>query len=295
MLVSISAFNSDRGLPPNVLAPLIESAGFDGYYFPEHTHIPVSTAFPHALDTGDDSVKDTLLRSLDPWTSIASAAATTKQIRLGTAVALPVQHDLLALAKTTATLDFLSGGRLTLGVGFGWNLPELRQHGVQIERRRTMLREYLEAMRSIWTEEISEYHGEFVDFSPSMAWPKPVQEHIPIRLGCAATEKNFRWIAKNADGWISGLKDDIEPAVRMLGQAWADEGRAGRPSVTVVDLNSDGQMIEKWQTIGVDEVLYGLPETSASATSDYLGNLMASLQGYGGLSDRPNSDARSTP
>ena len=121
----------------------------------------------------------------------------TTRVRLSTAVALPVEHDCITLAKSIATLDHLSGGRVSLGVGFGWNTDELADHNVPPGRRRTMLREYLEAMRALWTQEEAEYDGEFVKFGPSWAWPKPVQPHIPVLVGAAGTEKNFKWIARS--------------------------------------------------------------------------------------------------
>src|SRR5918911_1053789 len=146
---------------------------------------------------------DHYMRTLDPWVSLGTACAVTSRVRLSTAVALPVEHDPITLAKCIATLDHLSGGRVSLGVGFGWNTDELADHNVPPGRRRTMLREYLEAMRALWTEEEASYEGEFVNFGPSWAWPKPVQAHIPVLVGAAGTEKNFKWIARSADGWIT--------------------------------------------------------------------------------------------
>ena len=114
-----------------------------------------------------------------------------------------MQSDPITLAKTIATLDHISGGRVTLGVGFGWNLDELADHKVPLARRRTMLREYLEAMRALWTEEEAEFDGEFVQFGPSWAWPEVDAEPYPRQVGAAGNEKNFKWIARSADGWIT--------------------------------------------------------------------------------------------
>jgi probable F420-dependent oxidoreductase len=140
---------------------------------------------------------------------------------LSTAVALPVEHDPITLAKSIATLDHLSGGRVSVGVGFGWNTDELVDHNVPPARRRTMLREYLEARRALWTQEEASYEGEFVNFGPSWAWPKPMQAHIPILVGAAGTEKNFRWIARSADGWITTPRDfDIDEPVKLLQDTW---------------------------------------------------------------------------
>ena len=181
---------------------------------PEHTHIPVKREAAHPT-TGDSSLPDDrYMRTLDPWVSLGTACAVTSEIRLSTAVALPVEHDPITLAKSIATLDHLSGGRVSVGVGFGWNTDELADHDVPAGRRRTVLREYLEAMRALWTEEEASYDGEFVKFGPSWAWPKPMQLHIPVLVGAAGTEKNFKWIARSADGWITTPRDfDIDEPV----------------------------------------------------------------------------------
>ena len=187
----IVLFTSDRGITPAAAAKLADDHGFTTFYVPEHTHIPVKRQAAHPT-TGDESLPDDrYMRTLDPWVSLGTAAAVTTRVRLSTAVALPVEHDPITLAKSIATLDHLSGGRVSLGVGFGWNTDELADHNVPPGRRRTMLREYLEAMRALWTEEEAAYDGEFVNFGPSWAWPKPIQSHIPVLVGAAGNEKNL--------------------------------------------------------------------------------------------------------
>src|SRR5215510_779859 len=172
-------FSSDRGITPADLARAAEERGFDTFYVPEHTHIPVRRTAAHP-GTGDESLPDDRYsRTLDPWVSLAMAAAVTSRIRLATAVALPVESDPITLAKTIATLDHLSGGRVTVGAGFGWNTDELADHGVPAKFRYTALREYVEAMRALWTQDVAAYDGRFVSFGGSWAYPKPVQEHVP--------------------------------------------------------------------------------------------------------------------
>src|SRR5271166_3401781 len=157
-------FTSDRGISPAAAAKLADDHGFHTFYVPEHTHIPVKREAAHPT-TGDASLPDDrYMRTLDPWVSLGAACAVTSRVRLSTAVALPVEHDPITLAKSIATLDHLSGGRVSVGVGFGWNTDELADHGVPPGRRRTMLREYLEAMRALWTQEEAAYDGEFVRF-----------------------------------------------------------------------------------------------------------------------------------
>ena len=168
-------FTSDRGITPAALGRAAEERGFDTFYVPEHTHIPVRRDAAHP-GTGDETLPDDrYLRTLDPWVSLATVAVVTERIGLSTAVALPVESDPITLAKSIATLDHLSGGRVSLGAGFGWNTDELADHHVPADRRRTVLREYIEAMRALWTQEEASYEGEFVSFGPSWAWPKPAR------------------------------------------------------------------------------------------------------------------------
>jgi len=182
-------FTSDRGITPAAAAKLADDHGFATFYVPEHTHIPVKRQAAHPT-TGDETLPDDrYMRTLDPWVSLGTAAAVTSRVRLSTAVALPVEHDPITLAKSIATLDHLSRGRVSVGVGFGWNTDELADHNVPPGKRRTMLREYLEAMRALWTQEEASYDGEFVNFGPSWAWPKPIQSHIPVLVG--ASRKRF--------------------------------------------------------------------------------------------------------
>src|SRR5271154_2952958 len=140
----IVLFTSDRGITPAQAAKAAEDRGFHAFYVPEHTHIPVKREAAHP-GTGDETLPDDrYMRTLDPWVSLGTACAVTSRVRLSTAVALPVEHDPITLAKSIATLDHLSGGRVSLGVGFGWDTDELADHNVPPGRRRTMLREHIE-------------------------------------------------------------------------------------------------------------------------------------------------------
>jgi probable F420-dependent oxidoreductase len=276
----IVLFTSDRGITPAVAAKAAEDHGFDTFYVPEHTHIPVKREAAHP-GTGDASLPDDrYMRTLDPWVSLATAAAVTTRIRLATAVALPVESDPITLAKTLATLDHLSGGRLTLGAGFGWNTDELSDHGVPVGKRRTLLREYVEAMQALWTEEEASYDGELVSFGPSWAWPKPVQQpRIPILIGAGGGEKTFAWIARSADGWITTpTEDGIDDKADLLRAAWKDAGRTGDPEIVVINtVKPDPVLLEHWAEIGVSEVIFGLPDRSADEVVAFLGRLATKL------------------
>jgi probable F420-dependent oxidoreductase len=261
MKFGIVLFTSDRGIAPAACAQAAEDAGFYSFYVPEHTHIPVRRDAAHPLTGGADLPDDRYLRTLDPWVSLATAAAVTSTIRLCTAVALPVESDPITLAKSIATLDHLSGGRVTLGAGFGWNTDELADHGVEGRWRRTTLREYVEAMRELWTREVASYDGRFVSFGPSWAYPKPTQPHLPLLIGAGGTEKTFRWIAETADGWITTpYESDIDDEVTALNKAWAEAGRSGEPYIVALGGRADPERVAHLESIGVDEVVIGLPD-----------------------------------
>jgi probable F420-dependent oxidoreductase len=278
MRFGIVLFTSDRGITPAAAAAAAEERGFDTFYVPEHTHIPVRRDAPHP-GTGDGSLPDDrYLRTLDPWVALAMAAAVTSRIELATAVALPVEHDPITLAKTVATLDHLSGGRVTLGCGFGWNTDELADHNVPAQRRRTVLREYVEAMRALWRDERAEYRGDFVSFGPSWAYPKPVRRDVPVLVGAGGTDKTFAWIARSADGWITTPRDDdVVARVARLHEIWHSAGREGAPRVVALDTRPDPDRLAQWAGGGVTDVVYGLPDRDASDIKAYLDRLRGKL------------------
>ncbi len=174
------------------------------------------------------------MRTLDPWVTLGTCAAVTSRIGLSTAVALPVESDPITLAKTLATLDFLSGGRVTLGVGFGWNTDELTDHHVPADRRRTVLKEYLEAMRACGRRR-RRRTTRVRELRTSWAYPKPPQGRIPVIVGAELGPQTARWIAKNADGWMSTPRSDgIGDKVKSLQVAWEEAGREGKPEIKVL-------------------------------------------------------------
>jgi probable F420-dependent oxidoreductase len=272
-------FTSDRGIRPAQAARAAEAAGFDGFFVPEHTHIPVRREAAHPRTGGSELPDDRYLRTLDPWVSLGMAAAVTSGIRLGTAVALPAEHDPIALAKTIASLDHLSGGRVVLGIGFGWNTDELADHGVPAGRRRTVLREYLEAMQALWSEPEASYHGDFVRFGECWAWPKTAQQpRVPVWLGAAGNQRTFGWIARSADGWLTTPGEEgIEEKVALLHQAWREAGRPGTPDVAVLAGKPDPGVLSRWDEIGVTDALFGMPDRAEDEVIAYLGRLAGRL------------------
>ena len=272
----IVLFTSDRGIAPAELASAAEERGFDTFYVPEHTHIPVRRDALHPTG-GTELPDDRYLRTLDPWVTLGTCAAVTSRIGLSTAVALPVESDPITLAKTIATLDHLSGGRVSLGVGFGWNTDELADHGIPGDRKRTALKEYLEAMRALWTEEEAAYHGKFVDFGPSWAYPKPPQGRIPTIVGAGGGPKTLRWIANNAEGWMSTpTESGIGDKVKTLQDEWESAGREGKPEVRVlVAKRPTPDDLAEWSI--ADELIWGVPDSEPTAVLTYLDKLATRL------------------
>jgi probable F420-dependent oxidoreductase len=278
MRFGVVLFTSDRGITPAAGAAAAEDAGFDSFYVPEHTHIPVRRDALHPRTGTRELPDDRYVRTLDPWVGLAMAAAVTSRIRLATAVALPAEHDPISLAKTIASLDHLSGGRVLLGVGFGWNTDELADHGVPPGRRRTVLREYLEAMRALWSQEEASYDGEFVRFGGSWAWPKPAQPRIPVIVGAGGSERTFAWIARSADGWLTTPGEtELEAKLAALRRAWQAAGRDGQPLVHVLAGRPDQDVLARWNEIGVTDVAFGLPDRSEADVAGYLGRLANKL------------------
>jgi probable F420-dependent oxidoreductase len=279
MRYGVVLFSSDRGITPAAAARAAEAAGFDSFYVPEHTHIPARRDALHPRTGTAELPDDRYMRTLDPWVSLSMAAAVTSGIRLATAVALPAEHDPITLAKTIASLDHLSGGRVTLGVGFGWNTDELTDHGVPAGKKRTVLREYLEAMHALWSQDEASYDGGFISFGASWAWPKPVQQpRVPVVLGAAGTEQNFGWIARSADGWLSTPGEtDLEPKVALLRKVWAEAGRDGQPQVRVLAGRPDPEVLAHWAGLGVTDVAFGMPDRGEDEVVAYLGRLAGKL------------------
>src|SRR3954463_7706601 len=198
--IGISTFVTDDGIDPVSLATAIEDRGFDALVIAEHTHIPASreSAYP-----GGGELPDYYYKTLDPFVTLAAAAAVTSRIELFTGIALLIQRDPIITAKEAASIDLLSGGRFVFGVGAGWNIEELRNHGTDPKTRGALLDERIEAIKALWTTEPAEYHGTYVDFDPTHLRPKPVQTpHPPIFIGGDSNATVKRVIRHNA-GWIS--------------------------------------------------------------------------------------------
>jgi probable F420-dependent oxidoreductase len=255
----VTMFGTDQAIRPDELARAAEERGLSSLYLPEHTHIPVSRRTPPP--TGDEVLPDYYARSFDPFVALTAAAAVTERLRVGTGICLVAQRDPIVTAKAVASLDRLSGGRFVFGVGFGWNVDEIEDHGVDMHRRRTVAREHVLAMQRLWADDEASFDGEFVQLPPSWAWPKPVQEPWPpVLVGGAAGPTLFEHVAEYADGWIPIGGGGVRAALPELHRAVEAAGR-DPATVRVVPFGTvpDPGKLEYYSSLGIDEVVLRVP------------------------------------
>ena len=198
MDIGITMFPTDYSIRIDELAREAEARGFESLFVPEHTHIPASRRSPWP---GGPELPREYWHTLDPFVGLAAAAAVTSRLRLGTGIALLTERDPILTAKESATVDLLSDGRFELGIGAGWNAEEMEHHGTAFKDRFKVMMDRALAIKTIWTQEEPEYHGDFVDFDPIWSWPKPVQRpHPPILLG--GESRHSPAAHRSAPGWL---------------------------------------------------------------------------------------------
>jgi len=244
---------TDSSISAMELARALEERGFESIWAPEHSHIPLTRKTPYP---GGELPKY-FHEILDPFVVLAAASQATRTIKFGTGVLLVQQRDTIQTAKLVASFDQVSQGRFLFGVGGGWNQDEMENHGTVYATRFKRMRETIEAMKEIWTKETPEYHGEFVNFDPMMAGPKPVQKpHPPIHVG-GAFPHGARRAIRYGDGWIpvAGREDltDVIPKFQDMAR------EAGRdPSsieITLFGLGEDVDRLKRFADMGVARVV----------------------------------------
>ncbi|ALU94418.1 MULTISPECIES: LLM class F420-dependent oxidoreductase [Streptomyces] len=263
MRISTTIFLTDETVTPVRLARELEQRGFGGLYLPEHTHIPVSRRTPYPM--GGELPRE-YGRTLDPFVALGQAAAVTERLTLGTGITLVAQHDPIDLAKQAATLDHLSGGRFTLGVGYGWNVEEAADHGVEWPTRRDRVRDRMALMRALWADEPTGYTGAFGSVQASEAHPKPFQRpRGPVNgprtlIGGGAGPKLFAHIAEYADGWLPIGGGGLTESLPKLRAAWEEAGRdpKGLQVVPYAVQPSPGKLAH-YAELGIEEVVLQLP------------------------------------
>ena len=261
MDVGLTTGISTHSVDVAVLAQKAESLGFESFWLPEHTIIPVHSTSRYG-GTPDGSIPPSMSDSGDPLIGLAMASAVTQHIKLGTAVSLVPEHNPLLQAKQIATLDRLSNGRFIFGIGAGWLQEETEIMGGNFEHRWGQTREAILAMKELWTQDEAEFHGKYYDFSPVRCNPKPVQTpHPPIFLGGFAPNV-FKRIAAWGDGWMPVR---VTPEQVKMGRATLDElaEAAGRDPktirLTVCNVPADRDTIVELEEAGADRVTVSLP------------------------------------
>jgi probable F420-dependent oxidoreductase len=253
-------FATDFAVPIDELARAAEQRGFESLFVPEHTHIPASRRTPWP---GGPSLPREYWHTLDPFVALATAAAVTTRLKVGTGICLIIERDPITTAKEVASLDFVSGGRMLFGIGGGWNAEEMENHGTDFKSRFRVLRERVLAMKEIWTKEEAAFHGEFVNFDPIWSHPKPVQKpHPPVLLG-GESGHTLQRVVDFCDGWFPRGRAGDDTILRGLADLRARAARAGRDmktlSVSVFGAKPEPAVLERYAAAGVTRVLYGLP------------------------------------
>ncbi len=269
MELGFSTMNTPEDVRPDVLGRELEARGYTSLFIGEHSHIPASRLTPYP--TGGE-MPDEYRRMMDPFVSLTLAASATTRLQLGLGVCLVLEHHLLDLAKSVATLDLLSGGRVLFGVGVGWNVEELANHRPDIawRQRYRACEESVAALRACWTTDDSEFHGEFFDFDAVWSFPKPVQRpHPPVLLGTAGklgTQHAVRW----ADEWMpmdaalgGPVPNGVAKKVARFRQIAAEQGREIPISmITFGDPTPD--TLHHYKELGITRTIIGASRTGWS-------------------------------
>ncbi len=276
MKLGISTFVNDDAIDTVSLARAIEERGFDSLVIAEHTHIPASRETPYPLGGELPSI---YYRTLDPFVTLAAAAAVTATIELFTGIALLIQRDPIITAKEAASIDLISGGRFVFGVGAGWNIEELHNHGTDPKTRGALLDERIEAIKALWTTEPAEYHGKFVDFDPSYLRPKPVrQPHPPIFIG-GDSDATVKRVIRHQAGWISNPLPVERLAKRI------DQMRQGGGRDVPLAMFGTPNDIDYWRAadeLGFDQLALLLPTLPHDESLRLLDEYAATVEQYRG-------------
>jgi probable F420-dependent oxidoreductase len=279
MKFGIVMFPTDYAIDPVTLGRAVEERGFDSLFFPEHTHIPASRRTPWP---GGAELPREYSHTYDPFVALGAVAATTEKLLLGTGICLVVERDPITLAKEVASLDYLSNGRFLFGVGGGWNVEEMENHGTDFSTRFRLMRERIMAMKEIWAKDDAEYHGRLVNFDPIWSWPKPVQRpHPPIYVGGNGPH-TLKRVVDYGDAWLPiPMRSEIplSDRVRDLNEM-AEAASRGRIPVTVFGTLPREEVIAHYADIGIDRCIFWLspvPESEAIPQLDRYAEMVGSF------------------
>ena len=265
MKYGITMFATDYAIPVTELARACEDLGFESLFFPEHTHIPASRRTPYPA--GGELPKE-YWHTLDPFVAMGAAAAVTTTLNVGTGICLVVERDPITLAKEVASVDHLSGGRVLFGIGGGWNVEEMGNHGTDYKRRWKIMRERVLAMKQIWTQDNAEYHGEHVNFDPIWSWPKPVRKpHPPVLIG-GDGPRTLQRVIDYGDEWMPigrfRSPESLQRRIDELQLMAKDAGRGPIP-VSMFGAPMRKEEIETLEAIGISRCVFIMPPEGADA------------------------------
>ncbi|MEM9623855.1 MAG: LLM class F420-dependent oxidoreductase [Pseudomonadota bacterium] len=278
MQIGLFPFCTDYSMPVDQLAIAAEERGFDSIWLPEHTHIPASRQTPYP---GGGELPKEYSHTLDPFVALGIAAGVTTRLKLATGICLAIEHQALTLAKTVATLDHVSNGRVILGLGAGWNREEMEHHGTEWSSRFRKLEEQMRALREIWTQDEASFQGEFEQFEAVWSWPKPVQTpHPPMLLG-GETDHTLRRIVRVAQGWLPrAVKPEmVLDAIPRLDTFAQEAGRdPDSISISVFAPPPKDDVIRQFRDTRVERVVLMVPPRDTDDTLRRMDRYAAFLQ-----------------
>jgi len=261
----VTTFPTHEAMPPADMARLVEERGHRYLFFSEHTHIPASRATPFP---GGEPLPRRYWRTYDLFVALAAAATATTSLRIGSGICLITQRDPIITAKEVASIDHMSGGRFEFGIGAGWNLEELANHGTDPRTRFSLMAERVGAMKAIWRDEEASFSGRHVSFDRICSWPKPAQRpHPPILVGGLGPTVLDRVLAFG-DGWMPFPSDGMLDRIAELRRRAADAGRTVK--VVVGSAPADPAVLHAYMEAGVDRVLFHVPSAGRGPVEEAL-------------------------
>ena len=276
MRIGVYYFPTDYGIDIRELARAVEERGFESLFLPEHTHIPTSRRTPYP---GGGELPKAYSHTYDPFVALSFAAAVTTRLLLATGVCLVPQRDTIVTAKCVASLDRLSNGRFLFGIGGGWNVDEMGNHGVRYETRFKLMRERILAMKALWTEEEAAFHGDMVSFDSVWLYPKPLQRpHPPILLG-GDSDHTLKRVVEFCDGWLPLAFRGFDPqgaVARLRSAASAAQRDYSTLSITAFGAPADKAALAQYREAGIQRAVLGIPDLTRD-------EILAALDRYTGL------------
>ena len=260
MHLAFSSMNTPSDPHPALLARALEERGFESLWYGEHSHIPCSRLTPYPVG---GELPGPYKRMMDPYLSLMTAANATKTLRLGTGIALLMERDLFSQAKTIATLDRLSQGRVLIGTGVGWNREEFENSSPHpFDKRYAVLRETVAATRALWTEPTPSYRGEYIRFDAVWSDPKPLQRGGPPIFMGAMGPLGRKHAAAWADGWypVDIALGDVAASIGAFREQVSAAGRDPNSVEINIQIMDTGNLdkLKHYRDLGIERATIGV-------------------------------------